>query len=420
MRSLRVSSPTGRTPVTKTEDSTLREVLAPGAPAPDGFIPLSAPEIRGSEWKYVKECLDTGWVSSAGPFVNRFERMVAEYVGARWGVATCSGTAALHIGLLVAGVLPDDEVIVPTLTFIAPANAVRYCGAWPVFMDADPVYWQMDVGKLADFLSKQCAMKNGELINKGTGRRVKAVLPVHLLGHPCDMDAIIETARRCALVVIEDASESLGARYKDRPVGHLGDIACFSFNGNKIITTGGGGLIVTDNAEWGRRAKYLTTQAKDDPVEYVHREIGYNYRLTNLQAALGCAQLERIDNYIASKRRTAARYSEALSDLPGVTCMFEAPWASSIFWMYTILLDRDVFGADSRTLMRYLERASIQSRPLWEPLHLSFPYRECQSYHCEVSERIYRDALNLPNSVGLKDADQRRVVEALIQARGVS
>ena len=392
----------------------------PGTPAPEGVIPLCVPEIRGNEWNYVKECLDTNWVSSVGAFVDRFERELAAYAGTKYAVATCNGTAALHVALLMAGVQPDDEVLVSTLTFIAPANAVRYVGAWPVFMDAEAGYWQMDPGKVVDFLEKECRWRNGALYNRTTGRRVKAVLPVHILGHPVDMDPILEVARKYNLATIEDATESLGAKYKGRMVGHTGDIACFSFNGNKIITTGGGGMIVTDNEAWARRARYLTTQAKDDPVEYIHNEIGYNYRLTNIQAAIGCAQMEQLDEYIAAKRRIAATYTEALSDLPGITPMPEAAWAFSIFWMYSVLVDEAKYGTDSRALMHRLSKAGIEARPLWEPLHCSSAHNDCRSYEIETAERIQKQALSLPSSVSLSAAEQYRVIQAIVKSRNTS
>jgi perosamine synthetase len=375
------------------------------------MIPLCVPEIRGNEWKYIKECLDTNWVSSVGPFVDRFEQELAAYVGTRYAVATCNGTAALHIALLVAGVQPNDEVLVSTLTFISPANAVRYVGAWPVFIDAEPDYWQMDPQKVMDFLEQECHWNNGELCNKTTGRRVKAILPAHILGHPVDMDPILEVARRYNLVVIEDATESLGAKYKGRMVGHMGDVACFSFNGNKIITTGGGGMIVTDNENLARKAKYLTTQAKDNPVEYIHNEIGYNYRLTNIQAAMGCAQLEQLDDYIAAKRRIAATYTQAFRDVAGIHPMREAPWAFSVFWMYTARVDEVQYGIGSRVLLRSLGRAGIQVRPLWQPLHRSPVYAGSQAADCPVAEQLNREALSLPCSVGLSAADQQRVAE---------
>lgn len=387
--------------------STLYE---PGAPVPEDSIPLCIPEIRGNEWQYIKECLDANWVSSVGPFVDRFESEMAAYVGTEYAVATVNGTAALHIAVLVAGVQPDDEVLVSALTFISPANAIRYVGAWPVFIDAEPDYWQMDPQKVADFLEKECHWVNGELRNKATGRRVKAIIPVHILGHPVDMNPILEVARKYNLAIIEDATESLGSRYKGDMVGQLGDIACFSFNGNKIITTGGGGMIVTDNEAWARKARYLTTQAKDDPLEYIHNEIGYNYRLTNVQAAMGCAQLELLDEYIQIKRSIAARYTAALAGTLGIMPMREAEGVFSIYWMYTVLVDAAQYGMDSRELLRQLRGSGIQTRPLWQPAHLSLAHSQYQTYHCDVARQLNRDALSLPCSVGLTIAEQQRVL----------
>jgi perosamine synthetase len=388
----------------------------PGVPSTAGFIPLCVPEIRGNEWKYIKECLDTNWVSSVGEFVNCFEQMVADYVGANHAVAIVNGTSALHIALLVAGVEHDDEVLVPTLTFIAPANAIRYVCAWPVFIDAEPNYWQMAPENVVEFLEQGCEVQNEQVRNKRTGRRVKAIMPVHILGHPVDMEPILEIARKYNLLVIEDATESLGAKYKGHKVGHLGDIAGFSFNGNKILTTGGGGMIVTDNEAWARKAKYLTTQAKDDVVEYIHHEIGYNYRLTNLQAAMGCAQMENLDEYIAAKRCIAATYTEAFAEVAGLTPMHEATWASSIFWMYTLLVDESEYGQDSRQLLRRLQEVKIQARPLWEPLHRSIAHTQTQpSRTLTVADKLYQQALSLPCSVGLTLADQQRVIEFIIK-----
>ncbi|HSE21510.1 MAG TPA: LegC family aminotransferase [Pyrinomonadaceae bacterium] len=376
-------------------------------------VPLCAPEIRGNEWKYVKECLDTGWVSTVGSFVERFEYLLAQSVGAKWAVATNSGTSALHIALLVAGVQPNDEVLVSTLSFIAPANAIRYVGAWPVFVDAESAYWQMDPQKLEEFLRLKCQWRNGGLYDRVTGSRVRAILPVHVLGHPVDMDPILQLAQKYELTVIEDATESLGAKYKGTDVGHIGSIACFSFNGNKLITTGGGGMIVTDNEDWARKAKYLTTQAKNDPVEYVHQEIGYNYRLTNIQAALGVAQLEQLHSYVEAKRRIAAAYAGALRDLPGLTSMREAQWAQSVFWMYTILVDEDRSEMSARQLMVELAARGIQTRPLWQPLHLSRAHQGSCATDCSTAEWVNRRALSLPCSVGLTVAEQGHVIKQL-------
>jgi perosamine synthetase len=385
----------------------------PGAPLPENFVPLCVPQICGNEWNYIEECLDTGWVSSVGSFVDRFEQELAAYIGTKYAVATASGTAALHIALLISGVKSNEEVLVPALTFIAPANAVRYVGAWPVFIDVEPKYWQMDPQKTTDFLEKECYWDNGKLHNKTTGRRVKAIVPVHILGHPVDMDPILEVARKYNIVVIEDATESLGAKFKGRKVGQLGDIACFSFNGNKIITTSGGGMIVTDNEVWARKARYLTTQAKDDPVEYVHNEIGYNYRLTNIQAAMGCAQLEQLPNFISTKRRLATAYSAALRKVSGITPMAEAPWAFSIYWMYTVLIEEAVCGISSRALLKCFREAKVQTRPLWQPLHLSTAHKDSQSYFCETAEKLHQEALSLPCSVGLSPENLEYVVSVL-------
>jgi perosamine synthetase len=389
----------------------------PGAPVGQGGIPLSVPEIRGNEWIYIKECLDTNFVSSVGPFVNRFERSLADYVGAKYGVATSTGTAALHIALLVSGIKPNDEVLVSTLTFIAPVNAIRYVGAWPVFIDAEPMYWEMAPEKVCDFIEKDCSWEKGELRNRHTGRQVRAILPVHILGHPVDMDPILTIAHKYNLTVIEDATESLGAKYKGKMAGKIGDIACFSFNGNKIITTGGGGMIVTDNEAWAHKAKYLTTQAKDDPFEFIHKEIGFNYRLTNIQAALGCAQLEQLDAYIAAKRSIAEKYTSKLKDSPGITPMRQADWAFSVFWLYTILIDEAKFGMNSRRLLNKLAENNIQARPFWQPIHLSKAHTGSYAGDCSVAEKLNRDAVSLPCSVGLLDSEQEQVLK-VIKAHG--
>jgi perosamine synthetase len=387
----------------------------PGAAVAAGSIPLCVPELRGNEWRYVKECLDTGWVSSVGPFVEQLEQSVAGYVGAAHGVAMSSGTAALHIALLIAGVKPDDEVLVSDLTFIAPANAIRYANAWPVLIDAEPVYWQMDVARAIDFLEIQCKWVDGKLINKATGRRVSAIVPVHILGHPVDINPLIEVANKYGLAIVEDATESLGAEYRGRKTGNLGTLGCFSFNGNKIITTGGGGMLVTNDAALAAKAKYLSTQAKDDSVEYVHKQTGFNYRLSNVQAALGCAQMELLDEFVAIKRDIAAEYAKAFAEVPGVTAMTEASWARSIFWLNTVLIDEEEYGEDSRALMKRLARRGIQARPLWEPLHRSEALRGVQSVGGEVADEINRRALSLPSSVGMTPEQLREVIGAVCE-----
>jgi perosamine synthetase len=385
----------------------------PGAPTPQGFIPLCIPEIRGNEWTYVKECLDMAWISSVGAYVTRFEEQVAAYLGVRRAIAVVNGSAGLHVALLTSRVRADDEVLVPALTFVSPVNAVRYCNAWPVFMDVQRDTWQMDVGKVVEFVQRECDYRHGELFNRASGRRIKALMPVHILGHPVDIDPLLELAQKYDLALIEDATESLGARYKGRMIGTIGDLAVLSFNGNKLISTGGGGMIVTDDDELADYARYLTTQAKDDPLEYVHHEIGYNYRLTNVLAALGVAQMEQLEDYIAAKQRIAARYREGLADVPGLTLPIQADWAFSVFWLYTLLVEESDYGMGSRALLRALGERGIQTRPLWHPIHTLKPFKDCQAYKVEVVNWLYERALSIPCSVGLAKDEQARVVRAI-------
>ncbi|MEM6807169.1 MAG: aminotransferase class I/II-fold pyridoxal phosphate-dependent enzyme, partial [Bacteroidota bacterium] len=260
-------------------------------------IPLSIPTLGGNEWTYIKECLDTNWVSSVGSYVTAFEESLASYTGAPYAIATVNGTAALHISLILAGVERDDYVIVPNITFIASANSVAYAGANPLFIDIEEESWQMDLNLLESFLIEETEESENGRIYKKDGKRIKAIMPVHVLGNMTEMDRLMDIARRFALLVIEDSTEALGSRYKGQHAGTFGELGCFSFNGNKIITTGGGGMIVTADEEKAKRAKHLTTQAKADPFAYVHDEIGYNYRLVNILAAMGVAQMEKLDAF---------------------------------------------------------------------------------------------------------------------------
>jgi perosamine synthetase len=384
----------------------------PGA-GPANGIPLCVPEIRGNEWAYVRQCLDTGWVSSVGPFVTKFEELVANIAGKRYGIATVNGTAALHIALVCAGVEADDVVLVSDLTFIAPANAIRYAGANPVFVDAEPQYWQIDPDAIARYCAEDCTIAHGALRETATGRRVRAILPVSILGHPVDLKPIRAIAERYGLALIEDATESLGTTYVGKPAGAGADISCFSFNGNKLVTSGGGGMLCTDDATVAKRARYLTTQAKDDPVEYVHGEVGYNYRLTNVQAAIGVAQIEMLDEYVAAKRAHAQRYATLLANLPGITLPREAPEAGCTYWLYTVLVDEIAFGMTSRELLNALGKRHIQTRPLWQPMHCSPAHRGARFGGGSVAEELHRAALSLPSSVGLTESQQLTVIDAI-------
>lgn len=383
-----------------------------GVKSEDQLIPLCEPEIGGNAWKYVKQCLDTGWVSSAGTFVDSFEHGLAKYVSAGYAVAVSNGTAALHTALRVVGVEAGDEVIVSNLTFVAPANAVRYCGAHPLLMDTSDETWHIDIDKVERFLEEECTHDDRGCLNRGTGRRVRAILPVHILGMACDMDRIVRLAQQHDLRVVEDAAEGLGVRYRGRHVGTFGDVGALSFNGNKILTSGGGGMLVTDNEEYANRARYLTTQAKDDPVEYFHNEVGYNYRLSNLQAALGVAQLEEIDRFVDRKRTIAQTYEKALGRLPGIRTMPHLDGLEPTFWLYTVLLDDQTTLDDRRSFIASLRSDGVGARSLWRPIHDLPPYGDCQSYRIESSPRLFRRAVSLPSSVGISKAALERCIES--------
>jgi perosamine synthetase len=377
-------------------------------------IPLSVPEISGNEWRYVKECLDTGWISTVGRFVTELENKIAAYTDGGQAVACASGTAALHTALLVAGVQPGDEVIVPTVTFIAPINAVRYVGAEPVFMDCDD-YLNIDPDKTNDFITKACEYKKGRLINKRSGKRVRAMIPVHVFGHPADLDALLPAADKYKLTVIEDATESLGSHYKKsgRKTGVVGQLGCFSFNGNKIITAGGGGMLVTGDERLAARARYLTTQAKDDNIKYVHNEIGYNYRLNNVQAAIGLSQLERLDEFVGIKRANFGLYKKLLAGVAGLSFIEEPSYAFSNYWFYSLVVDQRKYGRSAEALRLILERAGIHARPLWQLNHRQKPYRGYQAYRIEKAGRYAGQILNLPCSVGLKKPELKRIAEVI-------
>jgi aminotransferase in exopolysaccharide biosynthesis len=372
------------------------------------MIPLSEPSLGERELEYVARCLRSGWISANGEFVVGMEKFLASYLGVKHVVACNSGTSAIHVSLLLSGVEPDDEVIVPTVTFIAPVNAVRYLNAWPVFVDCDE-YCNMDVEGVRSFLAEECVVRDGVVTNRTTGRRVSAMVPVHVFGTPVDMDPILELAAEYGLAVVEDASESLGSRYKGRMCGHLAPISCLSFNTNKIVTTGGGGAILTDDDEIAHQARYLTAQAKEDGVEYVHHSVGFNYRMNNVLAAIGLAQLEDLDERLAIKRANFARYEEAL----GPSRLLGQPaWSDSNRWFYALLCDD---GDMKRDLLAACSAAGVQVRPLWYLNHRQRPYREMQAHAIARAPRFYDTVLNLPCSLSLTPQQIADVV-ALVEA----
>ena len=363
------------------------------------MIPVAEPDLRGNELKYVTDCVVSGWVSSLGKYVRAFEERMAELCGRRYALATSNGTTALHLALVTLGIGPGDEVIVPSLTFVATANAVSYTGARPVFADSEPDYWQIDPRSVERLITD----------------RTKAIIPVDLYGHPVDMDAILEVARRHGLYVIEDAAEAHGALYKGRPCGSFGDMSCFSFYGNKVITTGEGGMILTDNEEWYERACLLRDHAMSKTERYFHPEIGFNYRLTNIQAALGLAQLERLEEFVEIKRRNARLYAERLAGVPGITPAPEARWARNVYWMYSILVDAD-YPLSRDALMAALRERGVDTRPFFRAIH-TMPCH-LREERLPVAEDLAARGINLPSSVKLSEEQIDYVVRQIAELGG--
>lgn len=374
----------------------------------DERVPLSVPCLEGNSARYLQECVDTNFVSSVGPFVGRFETEFAAKVGSKHAVACSNGTAALHVALRVAGVGPGDEVLVSDFTFVATVNPIAYLGARPVLVDADAATWNMDPDLVVEELERRARV----------GQKMpKAVLVAHILGMPADLAPIQDACARHGVYLIEDAAEALGASYGSGPlagrqVGTVGLMGCFSFNGNKIITSGGGGMVATGDPALARRAKHLTTQARLPGPDYIHDEIGYNYRLTNLSAALGVAQLEMLDTFVARKRSIACRYDEAFKRIPGITPPPRPVWGNPTFWMYSILVDSAVTGIGRASIRERLLTKGIESRSLWVPAHQMSFYREMPCLGGELGETLFARGLSLPCSVSLTDTQQERVIGA--------
>ena len=387
---------------------------------PKYSIPLSVPSINGNEWQYLKECLDTEWVSSAGKYVDLFEKKIAEYTGSKYAVSCVNGTSALQVALRLTGIRPGDEVIVPTLTFIAPVNAVAYNGATPVFMDADE-YYNMDTEKAIEFIQNETQFSdNGSqfTINRKTGKRIAAIIPVHIWGNAARLNELIPLCLERNIAVVEDASESLGSFYKEgkyegKHTGTIGQLGCLSFNGNKIITAGGGGMILTDDADLADKARYLTTQAKDDPVRYIHNEIGYNFRLTNIQAALGVAQLEQLPGFLERKQEIYHQYLKGIEGITGLVLAERPDYASNNYWLNLAQIDSQAYGEDRESLMKRLEQNGIQIRPVWALNHLHKPYKDCQSYKIEKASIVVSKSLCIPSSVGLNKKDILNIINNL-------
>lgn len=373
-------------------------------PAGCDFVSLHEPRFAGNEWAYVKDCLDTGWVSSVGSFVDRFETDLALYTGVKCAVAVVNGTAALHICLKLVGVVPGDEVLVPALTFVATANAVSYCGAIPHFVDSEERTLGLDPSSLDRYLAEIADVTPEGCFNRRTGRRVRAVVPMHTFGHPVDLDPLAEVCRRYGIEMVEDAAESLGSFYKGRHTGNWGKVAALSFNGNKVITTGGGGALLTNDEELGRLAKHLTTTAKvPHRWEFCHDMVGYNYRLPNINAALGCAQLEQIAGFLEKKRTLAERYRRAFSAIEGVRFMEEPSFARSNYWLNALLLDEACCG-ERDGLLELTNAEGVMTRPAWTLMHRLPMYDNCPRMELSVAEGLARRLINIPSSAFLGEA----------------
>lgn len=363
------------------------------------LIPVAQPALTGNETKYVLDCLRSSWISSTGEYVRRFEAEFAAFCGVPHAVSCCNGTAALHLALAALGVTAGDEVIVPALTYIATANAVTYCGGRPVFVDSEPEGWNIDPEK----------------IERAITPHTKGIIVVHLYGNPADMDPIMELAHRHGLFVVEDAAEAHGAEYLEHKIGSIGDAATFSFYGNKIVTTGEGGMVTVQSDRLAQQVRLLRGQGVDPHRQYWHPVIGYNYRMTNIAAAIGVAQLERVQWHLKKRLEVANWYREELSETSRITWQHPRPGNRHVFWMFTILID-GVRTADRDTVMARLKRAGIETRPVFYPIHTLPPYASADNYSCPVAEQISTRGINLPTWAGLTKDDVHCICDALAQS----
>lgn len=385
-------------------------------------IPLSIPNLSFDILENVKETIETGWVSTGGRFITEFEEKVAKYVGAKRAVACQSGTAGLHLAMRVLGIEPGDEVIVPTLTFIAAVNPVRYMGAEPIFMDCDETL-NMDMDKLEEFLENECDYIDGKVINKKTKRQIKAIVVVHVFGNPANMEKLMEIKEKYNLKVIEDSTEALGSYYLEgkcagKHCGTIGDIGVYSFNANKIITTGGGGMVVSNNQEFLDKVAFLGVQAKTDSLYFVHDEIGYNYRMTNIQAAFGTDQIDRLEGFIETKIKNYNLYKESIENIEGLTLLPFRNDTRANHWFYSVIVDKEKYGIDRDELLRKLNESNIQTRPLWRLIHKQKPYLDNQAYRIEKAEFYEENVINIPCSSNLSEDEVLRVVELLKRFKG--
>lgn len=365
---------------------------------------LSGPNMAGNELKYITECIETGWVSSVGAYVDQFEKITAAFAGTRYAVATSSGTTALHVCLIMSCVNENDLVIAPNITFVATLNSIKYTGASPVLIDADEKNWQIDLNLLEEFLENETIQKEDACYHKKTGKRIPVIMPVHVLGNICDMDRLLLLAKRHNLIVIEDSTEALGSYYKGAHSGSMGSLGTFSYNGNKIITTGGGGMIVTNDEKLSKRAKHLTTQAKSDPFEYMHDEVGYNYRLVNVAAAMGVAQMEQLPLFLIRKKEIIAFYKKELEGIGDIEFQQVSKDVTPNWWMPTIKSMRQ------RELLKVLNENKMQSRPFWVPMNqLPMFAKDIYFQKTDRSDFLYKTCLSIPCSTNITNEELKEV-----------
>ena len=374
--------------------ATLKSVI----PADKMPVALHEPSLKGNEWAYLKDCIDSTYVSYVGQYVDKFEAMLANFTGVKKAVAVVNGTAALHIALKLAGVQPEDEVLTPALTFVATANAVSYCGAIPHFVDSEESTLGIDPHKLKAYLKDIARVDSDSCHNKLTGRRIKAVIPMHTFGHPVDLDPLVEVCNKYKIVMIEDAAESLGSYYNGKHTGNWGKVSILSFNGNKTITTGGGGAIITNDEDLGKLAKYLTSTAKvPHRWAFNHDLVGYNYRLPNVNAAIGCAQMEQLPQFLERKRRLAATYLKAFAGMAGVSFFTEPPFAKSNYWLNVLLLDGNVSDRQEEVLKKTNDNG-IMTRPVWTLMNKLIMYKDCPAMDLDCAESLSKRIINIPSS----------------------
>lgn len=381
------------------------------------MIPLSVPNMCGDELVNIKECIDTGWLSTSGKFVTLFEEKISKFVGSKYAIACNNGTAALQISLKLIGVIPGDEVIVPSLTFIAPINAIMYNSAKPIFMDCDNFY-NIDIKKTIEFIKVETIFKNGFTYNKKTKNRISAIIPVHVWGNAVWLDELVRVCNERNIYILEDASESIGTtytegNYKGKHAGTIGRIGCLSFNANKIMTTGGGGMILTNDSEIAKKALYLITQAKDDPIKYIHNEVGYNYRLTNLHAAIGVSQIDRLSSFVKYKKKIHQKYISELNHIGGLNIVSTPGYSNNNYWLNILQIDLDSIGKTLDNIIEIFDKNEIQTRPVWHLNHLQKQFTSFQSYKISNANSLLKNSICIPSGSNLSLKDQTKVINVI-------